>query len=98
MPQTRTAQCSYSAVDADIRTEDSEDDTQLSPHIGKLIRTKLLSNNLKSDKYPQICSSLCGVPPMHKHQTQRTDLLGACAWLIICVWKYLGRSIFECLF
>lgn len=85
MPQTtqnRTPQCSYSAVDADTGTRDcreyGEENTQLSPHIGKLITIELLSNHLKSDKYPQICSSLCGVPPMHKHQTQSTDLLGIC--------------------
>lgn len=92
MPQTaqnRTPWCSYSAVDADTRTRDcrghGEDDTQLSPHTGKLIMIELLPNNLKSDKYPQICCSLRGVPPMHKNETRNTDLLGVCVWLVICV-------------
>lgn len=60
--------------------------TQLSPQMGKPITIKLLSNNLRSDKYPQMCS-LYGVPPMHKHQTWRTDLLSTCAWLVVSVWK-----------
>lgn len=97
MPQTiqnRTPQCSYSAVDADTRTRDCrgyrEDDTQLPPHIGKLITIELLSNDLKLDKYPQICSSSCRVPPMHKHPIGSTDLLGICMACYLCVeiaWK-----------
>lgn len=53
-----------------------EEDTQLPPHTAEMITIKLLSNDLKSDKYPQICSSLCEVPLMYsKFRVQIVGIL-----------------------
>lgn len=58
------------------RWDEREEDTQLPPHTGELIMIKLLANDLKSDKYPQICSSLCEVPPMYsKFRVQIVEIL-----------------------